>query len=179
MLHSILQAASAHNFHGHNKTRYQHSTHETPTAFADPGPPTGVQTNAFLRPNSAYREKRVPNTKPDHRKDPRVAAQNHLERTFSKPNLTSDNNNDDKNRQNEISLTDGVKKTSVSVANGYSINSNIARFGHDKDVLYTEGASIKPRPIINDIDNANQRKSSGHTRSTIIAKGQPYVQVRL
>ena len=70
------------------------------------------------------------------------------------------------------------KKPSVSVANGYSISSNVARFGHDKDMLCTEGASIKPRPIINDIDGTNQRRPPGHIRSTVIAKGQPYIQVR-
>ena len=174
MLHSILQAASAQSFQGHHKTHIQHNTRETPQSPAEPGPPTNIRSNAFLRPNSAYREKRLPTTRPDHRKDPRVAAQSHLERTVSKSNFVTNDNNDEKSKQ-DGARTEALKRAFAPVANGYSISSNIARFGHGRDKLYTEGAPIRPRPIVNDIGDANQRTSSA--RSTTFAKGKPYIQV--
>ena len=174
MLHSILQAASAHSFQGHHKTHIQHKTRETPQSPAEPGPSTNIRSNAFLRPNSAYREKRLPTTRPDHRKDPRVAAQNHLERTVSKSNFVTNDNNDEKSKQ-DGARTEALKRAFTPVANGYSISSNIARFGHGRDKLYTEGAPIRPKPIVNDIGDANQRTSSA--RSTTFAKGKPYIQV--
>ena len=176
MLHSILQAASAQSFQGHHKTHFQHSTQETPQSPAEAGPPTNIRTNAFLRPNSAYREKRLPTTRPDHRRDPRVAAQNHLERTVSKSNFVTNDSNDEKTKL-DGARTDALRRAFAPVANEYSISSNIARFGHDRDVLYTEGAPIRPKPIVNDIGDANHRTSSA--RTTAFTKGKPYIQVGL
>ena len=173
MLHSILQAASAHSFQGHHKSRSQQGAEESPTGLTEQSPPITVRTNSFLRPNSAYREKRLQSTRPDHRKDPRVAAQSHLERTVTKSSVVTKEDDDSKGKQDGV-RTDGLKKGLTSVANGYSISSNVARLAQDR-VLYTEGATIRPKPIINDIGDANQRTSSA--RSSTLGRSKPYIQV--
>ncbi len=147
-----------------------------------------VQTNVFLRPTSAYtKDRKVSSGKPDHSKDPRLAAQNHLERTVNNrtvansndpsnginnnagsmdPVTNSNGNNTHPNNQTGSLVTNS--KQSVPVANGYSItsSSNIVarlasegRLNADGGGFYGEDTPPKAKPIINDITTVHSGTS--------------------
>ncbi len=146
-----------------------------------------MQTNVFLRPTSAYtKDRKVSSGKPDHSKDPRLAAQNHLERTVNNrtvansndpsnginnnagsmdPVTNSNGNNTHPNNQTGSLVTNS--KQSVPVANGYSITSSsniVARLASEGRLnadggFYGEDTPPKAKPIINDITTVHSGTS--------------------
>ncbi len=200
MLTSILQSAGSNGFqnnsnisglHANSRTNIGHHTNHNSNSkvtqsmtSTSTGP--AVQTNVFLRPTSAYtKERKVSSGKPEHSKDPRLAAQNHLERTVN--NRTVANGNEPSNgvNNNAGNMDPGnysigtntqpsnsasivtSSKSSVPVANGYSITSSsniVARMASEgrlnsDSVFLSEDTPPKAKPIINDITTAHSGSS--------------------